>query len=94
MSSTFLVVFAKFTESKNDITLEGVFFGGISPCFDEAKLIARECVNTIKGGTINSKVYELTDGMTVIDVMYEAADTYEKIVNMMIEANSTIGKYK
>jgi len=86
----YLVAYARIQSDKDsDITLQGVFFGGIGESLQEADTIARECVNTIKGGTILPKVLTL-DQSTVIDAMLDATEKFEQVTAYMIEADNTI----
>lgn len=87
----YAIVYAKIVETKdNGIMIDDVFFGGIGSSIEEAEQIARECVNTIKGGTILARVLELTGPEQVVEVLYAAADNFEKITKQMIEAQKTI----
>ena len=86
----YLVAYARIQSDKDsDITLQGVFFGGIGDSVKEADMIARECVNTIKGGTILPKVLAL-DKSTVIDAMLDATEKFEQVTAYMVEADNTI----
>jgi hypothetical protein len=86
----YLVAYARIQSDKDSpITLQGVFFGGIGSSVTEADTIARECVNTIKGGTILPKVLNL-DNTTVIDAMLDAMEKFEQVTAYMVESDNTI----
>jgi hypothetical protein len=89
-SLDYIVAYAKITEDDTGITLQGVYFGGVGKTFDEAEVIARECVNTIRGGTIIPKVLKLTRPQQLTDVFYDVMDAFESITAQMIEADETI----
>lgn len=86
----YLVAYAKIVEDDDGIMLQGVYFGGIGPTYEEAECIARECVNQIRGGTVLPKVVKLTRPCQVIDALFDAADNFEAITAQMIEADATI----
>lgn len=87
----YVVAYAKITESKTDgICLEGVFFGGVGITAEDAEDIARNCVNSVRGGTIIPKILPVNGKCQVIDVLYDAIENFEKITNQMIEAHKTI----
>jgi len=86
----YLVAYARIQSDKDsEITLQGVYFGGMGDTPEEAEKIARECVNTIKGGTILPKVL-LVDTGQVIDAMLNVTDTFEKVTSYMVDADNTI----
>lgn len=90
-----VVAYAKILLDKDiGVMLQGVYFGGIGDTPDEAEVIARECVNTIKGGTILPKVVKVTDEFTVIDALYEAFDRFESTTKRMQEAESILNRGK
>lgn len=86
----FLVAYAKIVESDDGIMLQGVYFGGIGPTYSEAEKIARDCVNSIRGGTIMPKVLKLHRREQVIDALFDATDSFEEITARMVEADETI----
>ena len=89
----YLVAYAKVTTDKDEgICLQGVFFGGIGDTVDEADRIARDCINTTRGGTIIPKVLKIEEECQLIDLMLDAADKFERVVELMIEANNTIDR--
>lgn len=93
MSKKFVVTFAKFTVDKdNGIVLQGVFLGGLEDTSEAAENLARDCVNTVRGGVIMPKVSELEDENTVIDALYDATEKFEKIVLNMVDANDIINR--
>ena len=86
-----VVAYAKILMDKDTgIILQGVYFGGLGETQDEAHIIARDCVNTIKGGIILPKVLKITDSYCIIDALYDAADRFENITRKMQEADDII----
>jgi len=79
---------------KSQINLAGIYFGGISEDFEEAEQLARSCVNTIKGGTILPRIFETNQTGQLIELMYEAADRFDTIVNQMRSADEIIERSK
>lgn len=91
MATKFLVAYAKITMDKaNGITLVGVFLGGIGDSFQEAETIARECVNTVRGGTIIPRVVKLEGEGKIIDALYDATERFEHVTANMREAEETL----
>jgi hypothetical protein len=93
MADKFMVAYAKIVVDKDDgIALAGVFFGGIGDSAQEAEGIARECVNTIRGGTILPRVIKLERDGQVIDALYDATEKFERITQSMIESDQIINR--
>lgn len=94
-SEKWVVAYAKILLDKDTgVSLHGIYFGGIGDTPEDAEKIARECVNTIKGGTIIPKVLKIDDKFSVIDALYEAADRFEDSAKRMQEAESIIKRGK
>lgn len=72
------------------IQLQGVYFGGVEESEENAESTAKDCVNTIKGGTIMPKIVQVGGPGQLLDAMFEAADSFEKLVEEMSEAESVI----
>ncbi len=94
----YLVAYAKIVVDKTTdaarIELAGVFFGGIGETQAEAEAIAKECVNTIRGGTILPRVVKLEGDGQLIEALYDATERFERIAANMIEADAIITKRK
>lgn len=89
------VAYAKILLDKDrGVTLSGVYLGGIGRTSDEADMIARECVNTIKGGTIIPKIIRIDENTTLIDALYDAHDRFETIIKRMQDAESILSNGK
>jgi hypothetical protein len=88
-----VVTYAKILIHKDTgIVLQGVYYGGSSNTEEVAESIARECVNSIKGGTIIPKIYRLDGDFDLVSALYCAAEKFEKDVNRMIEVDNIISK--
>jgi hypothetical protein len=85
-----IVAYAKISTDKDKIALQGVYFGGVGDTQIEADAIARECVNTIRGGTILPQVLPLEGQGQLMDAMFDACDKFEQVTAYMVEANDTI----
>ncbi len=93
MADKYMVAYAKIVLDKDEgIVLAGVFFGGIEDTLAAAELAAKECVNTIRGGTILPKVIKLGEDCKVIDALYDAADKFERVTTNMIESDKIISR--
>jgi len=89
----YLVAYAKVGIDKDDgVSLQGVFFGGVGDTIEEANNIARDCVNTIRGGTIMPKVLKIEQEYQLIDLMLDAADKFERVVELMVETENIINR--
>lgn len=94
-SEKWMVAYAKILLDKdNGVKLHDIYFGGVGDSQEEAARIAKECVNTIKGGTILPRVFKLDEGLTIIDMLYEAADKFEVIAKRMQEAEVILNRSK
>lgn len=88
--SKFLVAYAKIQCDKDaDIALQGVYFGGMGDTPEEAEGIARDCVNTVRGGTILPKIIQLDCKHSVIDGLLDAMEKFEQVTTYMVEADNT-----
>ncbi len=93
----YVVAYAKIItdkEKEKGISLGGVYFGGVGDTFEDAEKIARECVNTIKGGVILPKVVKMISSETIIDALYDAEERFEKLINGMMETEEIINRNK
>lgn len=93
MEDKFMVAYAKIIVDKSEgISLGGVFFGGIADTAQEAEKIAKECVDTIRGGTILPRVIKLTQNGQVVDALCDATEKFESITKSMIEADEIVNR--
>jgi hypothetical protein len=93
VAEKYLVAYAKIVvDREQGIALQGVYFGGIGDTLHEAEVIAKDCVNNVRGGTILPKVLKLDGQGRVIDALYEATEKFEKVTANMIEADSIINR--
>lgn len=82
-----VVAYAKVIEDKDDgIYLQGVFFGGIATTKGEAEQIARECVNSVKGGTILPKLIMTQGKANVLQAMEVAGKRFAQLEVKMFQA--------
>lgn len=88
----FVVAYAKITTDKLGIHLQGVYFGGIGETSKEADIIANDCVNRIRGGTILPKVLRIDGDHQVLDALYDASDRFEITTVQMQEAEKIINR--
>jgi hypothetical protein len=88
------IIYARLNINKGDLDLHGIYFGGLAKTPTEADQLARNCVNSTKTHMIIPKVMDITDGDNLIDVMYDAAEKFDKMFNHMKEASETIALNK
>jgi hypothetical protein len=89
MSEGYMVAYAKMSIDKDaGISLQGVYLGGVSDSHEEAELIARDCVNSIKGKTILPRIMRIDAEYKIIDALYDAHDRFEQMTEKMREAES------
>ncbi len=86
----YLVVYAKLAIDKENICLHGIYYGGMADTRDEAELIAKDCINTIKGGTILPRIAPFTNNF--IDIAYNITDRLTQIAQEMKEMNEMLMK--
>ena len=87
----FVVAYAKIVANKDDgIQLAGVYFGGLGDTVEEAETLARDCVNTIRGGTILPRVLPVNGSGQLLDAMFDATDKFEQVTAYMVEADDII----
>jgi hypothetical protein len=87
-----IVTYAKITlDKENGIELLGVFFGGVANNPDDADNIAKECVNTVRGGTVIPKIIK-TSNNCIIEALYQAEEKFEDMTGKMRDANVIITK--
>ncbi len=92
---SWIVAYAKISIEKGlGVTLQGVYFGGIGRSQIEAEQIARDCVNSIKGGTILPKIVSVNKRHAIIDALYDAADRFEMTTKRMQDAEAVLNKGK
>lgn len=89
----YCISFAKISLDKEDgVELIGVFFGGISSTEQDAERIASECVNSTKGCTVIPSILPLKEDHTILDIMDEAYERFEKKIIQMQEAYSILNR--
>lgn len=93
MVEQYMVVYAKILNKEPDgIALHDVYFGGIADSMSSAEIIARDCVNTAKGGIIIPKIMQITEENQIIDLMMEVSRKFLTVTQSMIESDRTIKK--
>lgn len=82
----FFIVYARIIDDKHaGVKLGGVYFGGTAETFQEAEEIAKDCVNTIKGGTVIPKIYD-SHNKRLLPIMLEAQEKFQKLEEQMLLA--------
>lgn len=87
MNDGYMVAYAKLSIDKEiGVNLLGVFLGGVAESHEEAEVLARDCVNSIKGKTVLPKIIKIDDKYRVIDALYDVHDRFEQMTEKMREA--------
>lgn len=88
----YVVVYAKMVNDKAEgIYLQGVYFGGCSEDELEAASLAKQCVNTVKGGAIFPKVYAVDKPLSLNDCIDVAIKKFRTMESDMINTEDTLG---
>lgn len=87
----YVVFYAKVIDDKDDgVYMAGIYFGGLGKTLADAEAEARDCVNTVRGGTILPKIYELPGERQLIQVMNKAVDKFRILEREMFAAEDII----
>lgn len=87
----FLTAYAKVIDDKEyGVYIQDVYFGGVSSTYDEAKLIANDCINNSKSGSILPKIIPMENVSCTLEVMAKVVEQFQKIENDMIESENII----
>ena len=86
----YVVAYARITTEKDNISLQGVYFGGVGETPEQADEIARECVNQIRGGSILPKVMLIEEKEQLISAMLDVCEKFEQVTAYMVEANGIL----
>ena len=80
------VMYGKAVDDKEiGIYLEDVYFGGIATTPEEADVLARECVNNIRGGTAIIKIIPVNGKNALLELFDDAKSRFDKIEIMEIK---------
>jgi hypothetical protein len=61
---------------------------------EEAETLAKSCSVNLKNGTIIPKILSFNDMMYLTDMMYEAADMFQVVLNQMKEMHQRMQSTK
>ncbi len=67
-----------------------IFFAGLTETQEEAEILARSCTINLKNGTIIPKILAYEDDMSLLDMMYDAADKFQTILLQMKEMHNRL----
>jgi len=85
------VFYAKIVDDKEEgVYMAGVYFGGIAPSKSEADAIARECVNTVKGGSVIPKVQPIPENYHFMDVMQDVIEKFRALESELFLTEETL----
>lgn len=89
----FVVFYAKAVDDKQEgIYISDIYFGGVGETMVEATKVAKDCVNTIKGGTILPKISELVGDCQLIPVMKSVIAKFRKLEREMFLAEDILNR--
>lgn len=90
---SFLVAYAKIVEDKDDgVYMQGVYFGGVATDQKKAEQIARECVNTMKGGTILPKIVPINGRDQVLAAMGRVEKRFQELEVQIFHAEDIMSR--
>lgn len=91
--SKWFVVYAKVIDDKgSNIRVTEAHFGGVGNTEEIAEQIARECVNSIKGGTPIVKLFRANGILRLKEVMDEADEKFRLIEERMLMTAEIINR--
>ena len=86
-ATKYVVAYAKVVDDKREgIYIQGVYFGGVGNTPTEADSIARECVNSCRGGTIIPKVIPSPSKDTILQALRTASQQFSMMEHQMLQA--------
>ena len=87
----FVVFYAKVVNDKDDgIYISDIHFGGVAGSLPEAESVAKDCVNTVSGGTILPKIYPLEGTHQLVPIMLTAVRKFRVQECEMFEAEDIL----
>jgi len=89
MLDDYIVSYAKITIDKDDIQLQGVYFGGYCLSHDEAIACSKLCSHNTKGNMVLTTIYKVED-KSIIDALYDCYEKFEKSWHEMCETNTIL----
>lgn len=87
---SYLVTYGKIVDDKSDgVYLAGVYFGGIASNIEDADLIAKGCIQHVRGGSIIPKIM-MIESQSFLDAMTEAYKRFLDLEKHMMEAEEIL----
>lgn len=71
-----------------------IFFAGIVNSMIEAETLARSCSLNLKNGTIIPKILSFEADMKLADMMYDAAEKFQAVLDQMKDMHERLNKGK
>jgi hypothetical protein len=94
-SKIFLVSYVQIQiDNPNKYDHPDIYFAGIVKSKEEAESLAKSCSVNLKNGTIIPKILSFDDMMYLTDMMYEAADMFQVVLNQMKEMHQRMQNTK
>jgi len=91
LTTSYIVCFAKVVDDKHDgVHLAGVYFGGIASDHPGAEQVARDCVNTVRGGTVIPRIFAVSGRYQLLPTMREAILRFRRLEADMMSAEEII----
>ena len=83
----YVVAYAKVVDDKKEgVYVQGIYLGGIGETKESDQQIARECVNTCRGGTIIPKLFPSLSGESIIAALDKARVQFTQMEMQMLQA--------
>lgn len=89
----YVVCYAKITTEKSSfVSMSEVYFGGVAQTLQDAEVIARDCVNSSRGGTIVPKIAKTSedDHGCIIDTLDDLVGKLDDMLVNMQESEIII----
>jgi hypothetical protein len=81
-------------ENQDSYTDFSLYFAGLVDSKEEAEVLARACSLNLKNGTIIPKILSFDSDMSLIDMMYDASEKFQKILLQMREMHDRFSNFK
>ena len=91
--NNFAVFYGKFVEDKEEgIYLDGIYFGGVGQSNNDAEVLAKQCVQSIRGGVVIPKIFPIKSEMRLIDLTIDAQNKFYKLEKDMIDVEDRMAR--
>lgn len=86
-TTKYVVAYAKVVDDKKEgIYVQGIYLGGVGDTKESAQAIARDCVNSGKGGTIIPRLFPSLSGESILTALDKAMAQFNRMESQMLVA--------